>query len=412
MDYYAIESKSIHQIELKILDMIEILSSTKYDNLHEKLKALTQLDEEVFDSIISDLHLKGYITSLPLALSAKGKEVKNKPEEIKSADSKKLCIDSIMGEIESFENDDKKTKYKKPQDLPKDAIELKPKLSFSPSTQTLNEEFADNKTLRTCLIEALENIESRDSNADKEAQKTQRKVWDIEEVVPNRNSKIFQKLICLFYQYKDEKDKILIVDSDYEKNEALTQRVEKILETDKLEPLTNPKNSSNKWEEHTEEKSKSKERLSFEEGQNILVYDFPRYLIYALQNAIRTIHISSPWIKIKALKRYEEHIENALKRGVEVSIKYGFANDKKKNKKSDIDVESQEIFDRFAEKYPHFKPINGHSHAKVLIFDNEWVIKGSFNWFSFGVDEHDKNTAKEEGLLTKNKETIKKARKS
>lgn len=381
IDYQVSKTKKIHQIELKFLEMIEILSSTKYEHLLDKLRDLTQLDKDIFDGIISSLQLKGHININPLSLTTAGKEAKNKQkEDIQETDSADVYMDSIMGEISS-----EKESIKNP---PKEALELKPKLNFEPCTQSLNEHFSDNKTLRTCLMEALDSKESV--------------VWGITEV--KRRKKVFEKLVCLFYCWEEE-EKILIVDSKYEKDENLTQRFEKILSQNKLDFVHNPKNEPKILKQHKNNRELSKNNLSLEEGANILVYDFPRYLEYALKNAKKYVYVASPWITIKALQRYQKLIEEALQREIEVSIRYGL-----KNRKQDIDKESKEVFQEF-QKYPKFRCYKGNSHAKVLIFDDEWVIKGSFNWFSFGANEEDKNTGGEEGLLTKNPKTIQESKK-
>lgn len=381
VDYQFTQSKEIHQIELKILEMIEILSSTKYDNLLGELRTLTQLDKDIFDSIISNLQLKGYIDINPLCLTSTGKEAKRTQKaNINNSDNIYAYIDSILGEIQLDVRYDK---------LPKDALELKPKLPFDPRTETLNEQFIDNKTLRTCLIETLRYKEKG--------------IWDITEVM--RVKKVFKKFICLFF-CKDNEEKILIVDSQYEKDIDSTEKFEKILAEKKLDFLnTETKNESeNTITQHRENKKRTKDILSFEDGKDILLYHFPKYLEYALKYATEAVYIASPWVRIKALRRYQKFIEEALQKNIKVYIRYGL---QKTNKKRDIDEESEKVFEEFKQKYPHyFHVCRGNSHAKVLIFDDKWVIKGSFNWFSCAADENDSQTGEEEGLLTNNTKTI------
>lgn len=391
VNYQAIYQKKIHQIELKILEIIELLSSTKYENLLQELKKITQLDDDIFDSIISKLSLKGYISINPLYLTPSGKELKNtQKENIQENTSVCIKIDSLIGEMQaSFE---KIESHIKP---PKESMELKPKLKFEPNTQSLNEIFRENKTLRTCLIESVKSIE------------VEKEIWDIVEV--ERVKKIFDKMICLFYQYENE-ERILVVNSSYEKDEHLTQKLER-LHSDKLFEFRTIKSRNLEIiKKHKENKQKSKNNLNFEEGANLNVYDFPKYLRFALNNAKKSVCIMSPWVNIAALNKYKGLIEKALQRGLSISIKYGLKSRGKGNKKSEIDKESQKVFEEWGQ-YDNFHICKGDSHAKVLIFDDEWVIKGSFNWFSFGEDEDNTDVAEEEGLLTRNRNTIQASKK-
>ena len=74
-------------------------------------------------------------------------------------------------------------------------------------------------------------------------------------------------------------------------------------------------------------------------------------------------------------------MEALIKKGVDVKIGYGIADDDKE------DMLSQQLLRDLDRKYPNFtfKRL-GDTHAKILIKDDEFYVITSFNWLSFKGD--------------------------
>lgn len=118
-------------------------------------------------------------------------------------------------------------------------------------------------------------------------------------------------------------------------------------------------------------------------------------------------YIQSPWVRHNILKEYEKDIESALKKGVRVFIKYGIK-PRNKQEKAVIDIESQNIFDKWVKEYENFKIIADDDHSKILICDKLFMVIGSFNWLSFGgAKDRDGDTRGEKSTVIKdNKASI------
>lgn len=97
----------------------------------------------------------------------------------------------------------------------KDSIELKPLFQARPRTETLYNEFSDNKTLYQTLLEGLQGFDNTEEN--------KVEVNDILEVQDTR--KFFKKYICLFYKNKEEEEKILAIDDKYEIDAKATENL-------------------------------------------------------------------------------------------------------------------------------------------------------------------------------------------
>ena len=122
------------------------------------------------------------------------------------------------------------------------------------------------------------------------------------------------------------------------------------------------------------------------------------------ENAKNSIYIQSPWINWRTLQIYKDHIQNAVKRGVKVTIKYGM---KPRNRfdKAGIDEASKKFFSSLDKQL--FRAIETNDHSKVVICDEDFMIMGSFNWLSFG-GGNEKDARGETSSINMNKGEIKK----
>jgi hypothetical protein len=117
------------------------------------------------------------------------------------------------------------------------------------------------------------------------------------------------------------------------------------------------------------------------------VYDHRKLLEKALQESQERLLIISPWIRANAVNQFFiQKIENLLRRGVQVWIGYGIAEDEDEGMNR-YDVQAEEKLQELADKYDSFSFKRlGDTHAKVLISDTNFVVITSFNWLSFKGD--------------------------
>ena len=387
--------QEIHPIIIAVLKTIQFLESVINVDAYSELQNITQLDKEILDSILAEMTTKGYLKQNELKLSTNGKKILEKEKElITEKTSSYLDFDGIfgtcMGDNGKINQNNKKSR--------EGAIEFKPYVKSRPRIEWLDENFSDNKTLRQVLIENLQ---------DKE-----KDITNVLEVAPN---KFFNKYICLFYKDTEENEKFLVLNHSYEIDAEATEIFDRLMSEQKFtsehislkcKPLL--EDSAKKFRQSTpeviQEKIKPVEQIAITEGKTIEVDEHKKYFIYLLENAKSSIYIQSPWINWKTLQIYKDHIQNAVKRGINVTIKYGM---KPRNRfdKAGIDEDSKKFFNSLDRK--SFKLINTHDHSKIVICDEDFMIMGSFNWLSFG-GGNEKDARGETSSINMNKGEIKK----
>ena len=240
----------------------------------------------------------------------------------------------------------------------------------------------------------------------------QKDVTNILEIAPN---KFFNRYICLFYKDAEENEKFLVLNHSYEQDAEATELFDRLMSEQKFtiehislkcKPLL--EDSEKKFNQSTpeviEEKIKPIKQIAITEGKTIEVDEHKKYFIYVFENAKNSIYIQSPWINWRTLQIYKDHIQNAVKRGVKVTIKYGM---KPRNRfdKAGIDEASKKFFSSLDKQL--FRAIETNDHSKVVICDEDFMIMGSFNWLSFG-GGNEKDARGETSSINMNKGEIKK----
>ncbi len=128
-------------------------------------------------------------------------------------------------------------------------------------------------------------------------------------------------------------------------------------------------------------------------------------LFEAFNTAKKRVILISPWLNYQAVDyELKEAMRNALQRGIELIIGYGFG-------------ESKEQEEKFVDRFKKFmtspkKSLGkfhiyrvGDVHSKVLICDSNFMIISSFNWLSFAGDPT-RGSRVEDGMLTKDQMAI------
>lgn len=406
IDYQITTIQPIHPIIIAILKSVKYLETLKNVDVAQKLKAITQLDDEIYGSISAELITKGLLSNEngEIRLSDKGKDaLKQEKEKIVNDESAAVAIDGVYNEVLAIAKSGRDMSL--PHKPSGDSIELKPLFKARPRSENLYEEFSDNKTLYQVLAEALQGLDSVEES----------KSTEVSNILSVRDvKKFYMKYICLFYKNANDEEKILVVDEKYEIDTKITELFDRLITNQNLIP-SNAKSSG--WVE----KENKRERLSKEviqsrlesvpdlsEGATLEVGEHKRYFIYVLQNAKKHIYIQSPWVRHDTLEIYKEYIQSALEKGVKITIKYGMQKRSQKDKQ-EIDKGALAYLNELKAKYPNFSLKHDYDHSKILICDDEFMIVGSFNWLSFrGEIKGDEALRGETSTINKNKESIKK----
>lgn len=163
------------------------------------------------------------------------------------------------------------------------------------------------------------------------------------------------------------------------------------------------------------EKFETKEILesTISSTETLSVWETQAKFEEALKTVKNKILIESPWIK-RATLNYIKSIENALEKGISVTILYGIESNDEHHfgtieKLRNLEIKYNRNFHLIHlpthfEKKKNYK-ITG-THRKLVIKDEEYYIQGSFNFLSFNKKEGQK-IANEESILINNRVTEK-----
>lgn len=230
--YPVYKAKIIYQIKreneidpviMEILKIIGKIETFEGRNTLEELQKITQLDMEIFGSIMSELITQGFVKECKynseIKLTYKGKKsLINKKEKIIENTYSFVIVDGIFNEIfDSAKTVKEIFLANKPT---KDSIELKPLYNTRLSTENLYNEFSDNKTLYQILLESLKGLDDTKDN--------KVEISDILEI--QYVEKFYKKYICIFYKNSEEYKKILVLDKDYKEDYVSTKLFDELIE--------------------------------------------------------------------------------------------------------------------------------------------------------------------------------------
>ncbi|WP_349304408.1 phospholipase D-like domain-containing protein [Campylobacter curvus] len=403
VEYQITKELEIHPIIIGILKIINYLQTIKEKDRYKLLKEITQMDSDILDSILGDFNTRGYLKfdllNNEIMLTNNGLEaLKKEREKVKETAISYIAMDGVLGQILGI--------YKSSKDIllehksSKDAFEFKPNFKAMPRIKELDSEFSDEKTLRQVLVECLKGVDE-DEN----------KNYEIDEILSIEASKFFKKYFCLFYKNSQSDERLLVIDNKYEEDNEATRLFDKLIQEQAFSDNIDTKakqyqKNKQKFEDITPEViQKQLDEICLENGTTIQATEHKRYFKYILNNAKKEIYIQSPWIRNEILQIYKQDIQNALKRGIKITIKYGL---KPRNRfdKVGIDEKSQEYFNSLDKKM--FKLIKGHDHSKIIICDDDFMIIGSFNWLSYAGEKDAKEARGETSSINLNKNSIEK----
>ena len=218
--------KRVNEIDPVIMEILKIIGKIETfegRNTLEELQKITQLDMEIFGSIMSELITQGFVKECKynseIKLTYKGKKsLINKKEKIIENTYSFVIVDGIFNEIfDSAKTVKEIFLANKPT---KDSIELKPLYNTRLSTENLYNEFSDNKTLYQILLESLKGLDDTKDN--------KVEISDILEI--QYVEKFYKKYICIFYKNSEEYKKILVLDKDYKEDYVSTKLFDELIE--------------------------------------------------------------------------------------------------------------------------------------------------------------------------------------
>ena len=230
--YPVYKAKIIYQIKreneidpviMEILKIIGKIETFEGRNTLEELQKITQLDMEIFGSIMSELITQGFVKECKynseIKLTYKGKKsLINKKEKILENTYSFVIVDGIFNEI--FDSAKMAKEIFLANKPTKDSIELKPLYNTRLSTENLYNEFSDNKTLYQILLESLKGLDDTKDN--------KVEISDILEI--QYVEKFYKKYICIFYKNSEEYKKILVLDTDYKEDYVSTKLFDELIE--------------------------------------------------------------------------------------------------------------------------------------------------------------------------------------
>jgi hypothetical protein len=118
--------------------------------------------------------------------------------------------------------------------------------------------------------------------------------------------------------------------------------------------------------------------------------DHPGWFRDALETAVSTLIIVSPWIKMRVLEMWLPLIEETLNRDCEIWIGHGMPASKHHSEGSD--EAAIKVLDELGYRTRLLYRVPGlGTHEKVLICDDSYIVTTSYNWLSFaGASDYDR----------------------
>jgi hypothetical protein len=156
-----------------------------------------------------------------------------------------------------------------------------------------------------------------------------------------------------------------------------------------------------------EAQSETKVPMATAVGANVRpvsVFEHPDLLAEAMNSAQQRVLIISPWVRRAVVDAsFLSALEQLLRRSVSVTIAHGYGVDDRGS-----DPDALKRLGDLSARYSNFAFVRlRNTHAKVLIFDGNWVST-SFNWLSFKGDP-DRTYRMEEGTLVSIPERVEEA---
>ena len=222
---------------------------------------------------------------------------------------------------------------------------------------------------------------------------------------------IYEKIYALIYYPKQETGKRIQIKA-YNKSLSLLKKTtsslnEQFSKNPLLFDFSEEVETINEFKdiiEKTKESNKTKDRLTGK-YKDISTFEHKNLISEALRTAQSKVYIESPWIR-RATANYLTDMETFLKKeNTYLFIAYGIdTSDKSKPHPATFDKiiklqgrypDRLRIYNLPLHFKTRFKDRSG-THRKILIKDNDFYIKGSFNWLSYA-GEKGRNYAVEEG---------------
>ena len=141
-----------------------------------------------------------------------------------------------------------------------------------------------------------------------------------------------------------------------------------------------------------EEKATAQKLIETSQGRFLEPQEHVPLFERALREARKRLLIISPWINDRIMEPKVRHLEELLRKGVEVYIGFGITERGPEDKKSRRGDQTLAWLQQKSAQYRNLHVVRlGDTHAKVLLLDDQFVVVGSFNWMSFGGFDRNEN---------------------
>lgn len=222
---------------------------------------------------------------------------------------------------------------------------------------------------------------------------------------------IYEKIYALIYYPKEETGKKIQIKA-YSKSLNLLKKTtnslnEQFSENPLLFDFSDDVETLNEFKDIIEKSKKEDTQPNKLTGKykDISTFEHKNLISEALRTGKSKVYIESPWIK-RATANYLRDMESFLNKGdTQLFIAYGIDMSEKNKPHADTFEKIVSLKNKFSGRLKifhlpthfstRFKERSG-THRKILIKDDEFYIKGSFNWLSYA-GEKGRNYAVEEG---------------
>lgn len=222
---------------------------------------------------------------------------------------------------------------------------------------------------------------------------------------------IYEKIYALIYYPKEETGKKIQIKAYSKSLNLLKKTTNSLNEQFSKNPLlfdfSDDVETLNEFKDIIEKSKKENaqpDRLSGK-YKDISTFEHKNLISEALRTGKSKVYIESPWIR-RATANYLGDMETFLKKGnTQLFIAYGIDMSEKSKPHTDTFEKIVSLKNKFSGRLKifhlpthfstRFKDRSG-THRKILIKDDEFYIKGSFNWLSYA-GEKGRNYAVEEG---------------
>lgn len=376
---------SLNTVEYTLCQLIE-----NGTNQLEDISFLLGINEKMIEGAIGGLIKYELIEERQKSYSftKKGSLLcKNKKKLVLEKENRQLMLNLSTGEvdesdIECFE-----------KEVNENYVKLSPRITIK----------ADNDYVRSNLLPQVQKLYSDDIQ--------------VEDLYLQDRSKVYKKYHLMLYRRENQAFlKFLVYDYDKKRmNASVNQVLYDMYEKNDLRPLRDALEQAQDGIVYLSEYEK-KYRVRPAKIKYLMNKEIRELIRNIFIYAKKSVYIISPWISNNEYvmsEKFKQQMEQALKNNVKITIGYGYKQEEyvkrlteqflsgqldvkdelyiKNKKEIETECAARQLMRRFA-SYSNFRMIFRNTHEKVLCYDEQYSLVGSFNYFSYDGGESNQYT--------------------